>query len=147
MVDDLEERRRKRARENRAERVSGLFTRIPVYPRNLAILALISLLITLGVTGSRVSASVISTVVSFLLVAMLLAIAATIWNQNKGTFDLMPRPKRYLLYAAVLGIGALILAQRFFVQSLLLSVLWFLAIAGLGFVVYRIWQESRRYHY
>ena len=82
-----------------------------------------------------------------MLLVMFLSIAHSLWRQNRGTIDLMPRGKRAALYGSVAGIVLLVLLQPWIVTSALSALLFFAVLAALGFVVYRVWQESRRYHY
>ena len=82
----------------------------------------------------------------FLLV--LAGIAFSVWRQNRGTFGLMPLRSRILLYGSAIGLVLLIATGDLWASSSALAALRLLRRAlRLGYVLYRCWQESRRYFY
>ncbi len=116
--------------------------------RNLAIIGLVAAALTAaGEAGSEV------TDILFLIlrVAFLLAlgyIAWTVWRQNRGTFRLMPMRSQVMLYGSVAGIVLLVVTADLWASSSpLASLLFFAALAACGYLLYRGWQESRRYYY
>ena len=116
--------------------------------RNLAIVGLIAAALTAaGEGGSRV------TEILFLIlrVAFLIALgwlAWTVWRQNRGTFRLMPLRSQVMLYGSVVGLVLLIVTADLWASSSpLASLVFFLALGGCGYLLYRGWQESRRYYY
>ncbi len=121
--------------------------RIPPLARNLAIVALVALGLTLIRRVGSIGLTIVQGILSLMLLAMFLSIAHSVWRQNRGTIDLMPRSRRLALYGSVAGIVVLVLAQPVIVSGPLSALLFFALLAALGFVVYRVWQESRRYHY
>ena len=116
--------------------------------RNLAIVALVSAaLAAAGEGGSQVT----NILFWILRVGFLLALAGlawTVWRQNRGTFGLMPLRSRVLLYGSAIGLVLLIATGDLWAgSSALAALVFFAALFGLGYVLYRCWQESRRYFY
>ena len=75
-------------------------------------------------------------------------LAVTVWRQNRGTFGLMPLRSRILLYGSVVGIVLLIVTADLWASSSAARRAALLRRARrLGYVLYRGWQESRRYYY
>ena len=88
--------------------------------RNLGIVAVVSALLTAAGQGGRVA----------------------------GILFLMPLRSRILLYGSAIGIVLLIATGDLWASSSALAALvFFAALFGLGYVLYRCWQESRRYFY
>jgi hypothetical protein len=54
---------------------------------------------------------------------------------------------RLALYGSVLGLVVVIATSSLWVSDLVTSLLFFALIGGLGYVIWRIWEESRRYYY
>ena len=76
------------------------------------------------------------------------ALAYRVWRENRGTFSLMSTRLRL----DALRIGARARARdRDFVALgdavFSTSLLFFGLIGGLGYVIWRVWEESRRYYY
>ena len=116
--------------------------------RNLAIIGLVAAALTAaGEAGSEVTG------ILFLIlrIAFLLALgwlAWTVWRQNRGTFRLMPIRSQVMLYGSVVGIVLLVATADLWASSSpLASLLFFAALAACGYLLYRGWQESRRYYY
>jgi hypothetical protein len=115
--------------------------------RNLGIVAVVSALLTAVGQGGRV-AGILFLVLRVLFLLVLATIAVTVWRQNRGTFGLMPLRSRVLLYGSAIGLVLLIATADFWAgSSALASLVFFAALFGLGYVLYRCWQESRRYFY
>jgi hypothetical protein len=116
--------------------------------RNLAIIGLVAAALTAaGEGGSRVT-GILFLVLRVAFLIALAALALTVWRQNRGTFGLMPVRTRAMLYGSVLGIVVLVLTADFWASSSPFAALVFFgALAGCGYVLYRCWQESRRYYY
>lgn len=115
--------------------------------RNLGIIAVVSALLTAVGQGGRV-AGILFLVLRVLFLLVLATIAVTVWRQNRGTFGLMPLRSRVLLYGSAIGLVLLIATADFWAgSSALASLVFFAALFGLGYVLYRCWQESRRYFY
>jgi hypothetical protein len=115
--------------------------------RNLGILAVVSALLTAAGQGGRV-AGILFLVLRVVFLLVLATIAVTVWRQNRGTFGLMPLRSRVLLYGSAIGLVLLIATGDLWAgSSALASLVFFAALFGLGYVLYRCWQESRRYFY
>lgn len=122
-------------------------TRISPFVRNLLILAVVAGLVTaIGRTSQRVL-SALYLVASFALIVGLVALAYRVWKENRGTFSLMSTRLRLALYGSVLGLVVVIATSSLWVSDLVTSLLFFALIGGLGYVIWRIWEESRRYYY
>jgi FtsH-binding integral membrane protein len=121
--------------------------RISPFVRNLLILAVVAGLVTaIGRTSQRVL-SALYLVASFALIVGLVALAYRVWKENRGTFSLMSTRLRLALYGSVLGLVVVIATSSLWVSGLLTSLLFFALVGGLGYVIWRVWEESRRYYY
>ena len=121
---------------------------VPPLARNLAIVVGIALVLTLlfGSDSGKLF--------SFLFLVMNIAFAVglcfvgyRIWRTNRGTFDLMPAQRRWALYGATALLALVLLTSWFWVTTSATSLLFFALVGGLGFAIWRLWQESRRYYY
>jgi hypothetical protein len=120
---------------------------IDPFVRNLAILCVVAAGVTpIGRTSSRVL-SALYLVASLALIVGLALLAYRVWRENRGTFSLMSTRLRLMLYGSVLGLVIVIATSSLWVTDLLTSVLFFGLIGGLGYVIWRVWEESRRYYY
>ena len=120
---------------------------IDPFVRNLAILCVVAAGVTaIGRTSSRVL-SALYLVASLALIVGLALLAYRVWRENRGTFSLMSTRLRLMLYGSVLGLVVVIATSSLWVTDLLTSVLFFGLIGGLGYVIWRVWEESRRYYY
>jgi hypothetical protein len=121
--------------------------RIDPFIRNLLILALVAALMTaIGRTSSRVL-SALYLVASLALIIGLVLLAYRVWRENRGTFSLMSTRLRVALYGSVLALVVVIATSSLWVSGLLTSLLFFALVGGLGYVIWRVWEESRRYYY
>ena len=121
--------------------------RISPFVRNLLILAVVAALVTaVGRTSQRVL-SALYLVASLALIVGLVALAYRVWKENRGTFSLMSTRLRLALYGSVLGLVVVIATSSLWVSGLLTSLLFFALVGGLGYVIWRVWEESRRYYY
>jgi hypothetical protein len=121
--------------------------RIDPFVRNLGIVALVAAAITaIGETSQRVL-SALYTIASFALIAGLLLLAYRVWRENRGTFSLMSTKLRLALYGSVAGLVVVIASSSLWVHDLVTSLLFFVLIGVLGYVIWRVWEESRRYYY
>jgi hypothetical protein len=120
---------------------------IDPFVRNLAILFVVAAGVTaIGRTSSRVL-SALYLVASLALIVGLVLLAYRVWRENRGTFSLMSTRLRLMLYGSVLGLVVVIATSSLWVTDLLTSLLFFGLIGGLGYVIWRVWEESRRYYY
>jgi FtsH-binding integral membrane protein len=120
---------------------------IDPFVRNLGIIAIVAAAITaIGHTSQRVL-SALYTIASLALILGLLLLAYRVWKENRGTFSLMSTKLRIALYGSVLGLVVVIATSSLWVHDLLTSLLFFVLVGGLGYVIWRVWEESRRYYY
>jgi hypothetical protein len=120
---------------------------IDPFVRNIGILLLVSAAVTaVGRTSSRVL-SALYLVASLALIVGLVLLAYRVWRENRGTFSLMSTRLRLMLYGSVLGLVLVIATSSLWVTGLVTSLLFFGLIGGLGYVIWRVWEESRRYYY
>jgi hypothetical protein len=120
---------------------------IDPFVRNLGIIAIVAAAITaIGHTSQRVL-SALYTIASLALILGLLLLAYRVWRENRGTFSLMSTKLRLALYGSVLGLVVVIATSSLWVHGLLTSLLFFALVGGLGYVIWRVWEESRRYYY
>jgi hypothetical protein len=120
---------------------------VPALGRNLLILAVIAAAITATGDASARALSAILIAANLALFGAMLYFGYTIWRQNRGTFDLMEPRLRYALYGCCIALALVVLSAPLWVRSFASSAVFFLLIGGLGFAVWRLWQESRRYYY
>jgi hypothetical protein len=121
--------------------------RIDPFVRNLLILAVVAAGVTaIGRTSSRVL-SALYLLASLALIVGLVALAYRVWRENRGTFSLMSTRLRLALYGSVIGLVVVIATSSLWVSDLLTSLVFFALVGGLGYVIWRIWEESRRYYY
>ena len=93
-------------------------------------------------------AGILFIILRVLFLLVLVGIAFSVWRQNRGTFGLMPLRSRLLLYGSAIGLVLLIATGRSLGGLLGAAALFFFALLfGCGYVLYRCWQESRRYFY
>ena len=115
--------------------------------RNLGIVAVVSAVLTAAGQGGRV-AGILLLILRVLFVLVLVGIAFSVWRQHRGTFGLMPLRSRVLLYGSAIGLVLLIATADLWASSSApAALLFFGALFGCGYVLYRCWQESRRYFY
>ncbi|MEA2187503.1 MAG: hypothetical protein QOK16_2514 [Solirubrobacteraceae bacterium] len=121
--------------------------RIDPFVRNLLILAVVAAGVTaIGRTSARVL-SALYLVASLALIVGLVALAYRVWRENRGTFSLMSTRLRLALYGSVIALVIVIATSSLWVSNLLTSLVFFALVGGLGYVIWRIWEESRRYYY
>jgi hypothetical protein len=121
--------------------------RIDPFIRNLLILAVVAAVMTaIGRTSSRVL-SALYLVASLALIVGLVLLAYRVWKENRGTFSLMSTRLRVALYGAVVALVVVIATSSLWVSGLFTSLLFFALVGGLGYVIWRVWEESRRYYY
>ncbi len=115
--------------------------------RNLGILALVAAALTAAGQGGRVT-GILLLILRALFLLVLVGVAFSVWRQNRGTFGLMPLRSRVLLYGSAIGLVLLIATADLWASSSApAALLFFAALFGCGYVLYRCWQESRRYFY
>jgi hypothetical protein len=121
--------------------------RIDPFVRNLLILAVVAAGVTaIGRTSARVL-SALYLVASLALIVGLVALAYRVWRENRGTFSLMSTRLRLALYGSVIALVVVIATSSLWVSNLLTSLVFFALVGGLCYVIWRIWEESRRYYY
>ena len=117
--------------------------------RNLGIVALVAAALTAAGEGGSEVTGILFLIFRVLFLLALAGLALTVWRQNRGTFGLMPLRSRILLYGSVIGIVLLIVTARPLGELVARPPRCCSSpcSAGLGYVLYRCWQESRRYYY
>src|SRR5262249_34264835 len=137
-----------RARDARLHDGEGDVTTRMTLLRNLAGVGVVAALLTAaGEAGSRVT-EVVFLILRIAFLAVLAWIAWTVWRQIRGTFRLMPGRMQVLLYGSLAGIVVLVVTANWWADSSPLAALvFFAALIGCGYGLYRGWQESRRYYY
>jgi len=116
--------------------------------RNLAIIGLVAAVLTAAGEGGSQVTSILFLILRIAFLIALAGLAWTVWRQNRGTFRLMPVRSQAMLYGSVLGLVVLIVSADLWAgSSPLASLVFFAALAGCGYLLYRGWQESRRYYY
>jgi hypothetical protein len=121
--------------------------RINPFIRNLLVLAVVAAGVTAVGRTSQQVLSALYLVASFALIIGLVALAYRVWKENRGTFSLMSTRLRLALYGSVVGLVLVIATSSLWVNGLLTSLLFFALVGGLGYVIWRVWEESRRYYY
>jgi hypothetical protein len=120
---------------------------IDPFVRNLGIVAIVAAGVTaVGRTSERVL-SALYTIASLALIIGLLLLAYRVWKENRGTFSLMSTKLRLALYGSVVALVVVIATSSLWVDGLLTSLVFFGLVGGLGYVIWRVWEESRRYYY
>jgi glucan phosphoethanolaminetransferase (alkaline phosphatase superfamily) len=116
--------------------------------RNLVIVGLIAAVLTAAGEGGSQVTSILFLILRIAFLVVLGWLGWTVWRQNRGTFRLMPLRSQLLLYGSAVGIVVLVATADLWASSSpLASLLFFAALAGCGYGLYRGWQESRRYYY
>ena len=116
--------------------------------RNLAIIGLVAAALTAAGEAGSEATRIIFLVIRIAFLLALGWLAWTVWRQNRGTFRLMPVRSQAMLYGSVIGIVLLVVTADLWASSSpLASLVFFAALAGCGYMLYRGWQESRRYYY
>jgi hypothetical protein len=111
----------------------------------LIIVAAAAVLFALGTVGSN-AASLMLTILSLLILAGLLYFGYSMYRDNRSQIQWLPRNHKLALYAAAAVIVLTLLTSWFWATTLLTSLLMFLLLGGSAYVIYRVWQEARRYY-
>jgi hypothetical protein len=116
--------------------------------RNLAIIAVIAAALTAAGEGGSQVTGILFLILRVAFLVALAGLAWTVWRQNRGTFRLMPLRSQVMLYGSVAGIVVLVVTADLWASSSpLAALLFFAALGGCVYLLYRCWQESRRYYY
>ena len=120
---------------------------ISPFVRNLGIVAVAAALVT---AGGELTSRALSIAFAIVNVAFLIGLgwfALTVYRENRGTFSLMAPHLRLALYGSAIGLVIVVLTAPLWVTSFATAVLFFALIAIFGYIIYRVWGESRRYYY
>jgi hypothetical protein len=117
----------------------------PTVRNVLIIVAAAAVLFALGSLGSS-AASLMLAILSLLILAGLLYFGYTLYRDNRSQLQWVPRNHKIALYAAGAVIVLTLLTSWFWATTLATSLLMFLLLGGSAYVIYRVWQESRRYY-
>jgi len=116
--------------------------------RNLAIVAVVAALLTAAGQGGSEVTGLLFLLFRVVFLLVLAGLALTVWRQNRGTFGLMPLRTRVLLYGSAITMVLLVVSADLWAgSSPLAALVFFAALGGCGYVLYRCWVESRRYYY
>jgi hypothetical protein len=116
--------------------------------RNLGIVGLVAAGLTAAGQAGSTATAILFLIVRIAFLIALGWLAWTIWRQNRGTFRLMPLRSQVMLYGSVAGIVVLVVTADLWAgSSPLAAIIFFAALGGCGYMLYRGWQESRRYYY
>ena len=114
--------------------------------RNILIIVGIALVVVLiGSTGFAVG-QLLLTILSLLILAGLLYFGYTLYRQNKSQIQWLPQKHKLALYSAAVIAVLVLLTSWFWATSFATSLLMFAILGGCGYVIYRVWQEARRYY-
>ena len=114
--------------------------------RNICIVVALVLVVAVPAGGGAL-AGLVLLVLRILLIAAFIYFGYIMWRENKHKTAWLPARQRAILYAAAALLGILLLAVFFWPAGTLVSALVFLAlIGGLGYLIWRILDDSRRYY-
>jgi hypothetical protein len=120
---------------------------LPPLARNLALLAAVAAVLTaIGSVGGTL-VWLVWWLATLAMLAGFVYFGYTIWRENRGTFSLMSARLRWLLYGSSAAIVLLVVTSFLWVHSFASAVVFFVLLGALGYGVYRVWNESRRYYY
>jgi TRAP-type C4-dicarboxylate transport system permease small subunit len=114
--------------------------------RNICIVIALVLVVAVPAGGGALAGFVLL-VLRILLIAAFIYFGYIMWRENKHKTAWLPRRQRAILYAAAALLGILLLASFFWPSWNVVSAVVFLAlIGGLGYLIWRILDDSRRYY-
>ena len=114
--------------------------------RNILIVVAAAAVITaLGTAGSGV-ANLLIFVLSLLILAGLLYFGYTLYRQNRSQLEWLPQKHKIALYVAAIGAVIVLVTGWFWATTLATTLLMFALLGVCGYVIYRVWQEARRYY-
>jgi hypothetical protein len=111
----------------------------------LVIVAAAAVIVLLGSSGFAVGGLLI-TILSLLILAGFLYFGYTLYRENRSQLQWLPRNHKLALYAASGVLVLVLVTSWFWANTMATSVLMFAVIGACGYVIYRVWQESRRYY-
>ncbi len=114
--------------------------------RNVLIVLVLATAVFLSTAAAAV-AGIISLLLRIGLLAGFVYFGWTIYRQNREQIGWLPDRQKALLYGAAALLALVLLASFFWTNwTPVAAILFFALVGGLGFVVYRIWQDARRYY-
>ena len=90
--------------------------------------------------------SLVGLLLRALLIAAFIYFGWVMWRENRGQLQRLPDRPRAMIYAALALLVVLLAASFLFVTSFAVSLLFLVLIAGLGYLIYRLWTDAQRYY-
>jgi hypothetical protein len=117
---------------------------MPPVARNIAIIALLALVIV-AVPGGGNAADLIVATISLAFMAAIAFLGYRLYRENQFTLLSLSTQHRALLYGAIGVIFATLVATNRLWASGLGTLTWFALLAAGSFALFFVWSESRRY--
>jgi len=112
--------------------------------RNVVIVALLALIVTVVPGGSNVADGILAAI-SLIFLAAIAALAVRFWRESSLTRDAMTDRQRGLLYGALAAIALAIAGTDELFESGLGTVVWIAALAGGAWLIFNTWREANSY--
>jgi hypothetical protein len=117
----------------------------PLVRNILIVVAAAAVITALGSTGSNAGRLVLS-ILSLLILAGLLYFGYTLYRDNRTQIQWLPQKHRLALYGAAAVAVIVLLTSYFWAKTFATSVLMFVLLGVCAYVIYKVWQEGRRYY-
>ena len=112
--------------------------------RNICIVLGLALVFALPAAGA--AQTYITLIVRALLIAAFLYFGFVMWRENRHQLRWLPERQKAILYAALALLAVLLVSGFFFPGGTFGTLVYLVLIGGLGYLIYRIWQDARRYY-
>lgn len=109
--------------------------------RNVAIIVLLALALTLLPGGGNVTTGVL-TALSLILLAAVALLGVRFWRQNSLTRDAMTDRQRAIIYGALGAIALMVAGTDEMFESGAGTVAWLVVMAVSGWLVFVTWREA-----
>ena len=117
----------------------------PTVRNILTIVAAAAVITALG-SGGFGAANLVLGILSLLILVGLLYFGYTLYRENRTQIQWLPRKHRVALYAAAAVAVLTLLTSYFWATTFATSLLMFALLGVCAYVIYRVWQEARRYY-
>jgi putative copper export protein len=117
---------------------------MPMWLRNVAIIALVALAIV-AIPGGGNAADLVVAVISLAFLAAMAWLGHRLYMENKLTLWSLTTAHRALLYGAIAVIFMTLVATPRLLDGGFGTLAWFALLASGGGAVFYVWTESRRY--
>lgn len=112
--------------------------------RNVAIVALLALLVTVAPGGGNlVEATLVTLTLIFLAALGMLAVQT--WHRTSFTRDVMTERQRIILYGSLGAIALMVAGVDEMFESGGGTVVWFLIVGTAGYLIYTTWKQASSY--